>query len=215
MPKPETLQPDYVPVEGDAFVITICRERDIDYIEFDNRFGGLINLKRLSEEPEVIGQVLQPVAGVGRFGGSAYAGVGRIRANHPGVICVSTSAIGEIGGFQIIPSGHAMSPEMTFARTLTQWMVVGPVDARERSWEGVAPLFYGYIYPSYFPLVSDAPELRGISALNRLLGRFSVRAKMRGEKYWVALPEVTGRDDTAMVDLAAIRIYFPMPTDSN
>ncbi len=213
--EPSPVPPEYVPSNGDTLVLAVSRNAGIDYIEFDNSFGGLIILKRVSEEPEVIGQVLQPVAGVGRFGGSAYAGVGRIRANHPGVICVSTSPIGQIGGFQIIPSGHAMSPEMTFARTLTQWMVVGPVDARNPSWEGVSPLFYGHLYPSYLPLISDAPGLGGIGALNRLLSRFNVRAKMRGEENWVALPEVTGRDDTALLDLAAIRIYFPLPVKPN
>ena len=212
--QPQPLRAAYVPAEGDAFVITVRRESDIDYIEFDNSFGGLINLKRVGEELEVIGQVLKPVAGVGRFGGSVYAGVGRVRANHPGVICVSTSPVGEIGGFQIIPSSHAMSPEMTFARTLTQWMVVGPVGARDPRWEGTAPLFLGHLYPSYLPLVSDAQELAGISALNRLLGRFYVLGRMHGNDEWTALPAVTGRVDEALVHLAAVRIYFPMPVET-
>jgi len=205
---------EYVPQMGDTLLIAVSRSSAVDYIEFDNSFGGLISLKRIGEEPGVIGQVLKPVAGVGRFGGSVYAGVGRVRANHPGVVCVSTSPVGEIGGFQIIPSGHAMSPEMTFARTLTQWMVVGPVDARDPSWEGTAPLFLGHLYPSYLPLISDAPELAGISALNRLLGRFYVLGKMRGSDEWTALPTVTGRVDDALVELAAIRIYFPMPVEA-
>ena len=206
--------PEYVPQVGDTLLIAVSRSSAVDYIEFDNSFAGLISLKRVGNEPEVIGQVLKPVAGVGRFGGSIYAGVGRIRANHPGVVCVSTSPIGEIGGFQIIPSGHAMSPEMTFARTLTQWMVVGPVDAREPRWEGTAPLFLGNLYPSYMPFLSDTPELRSISALNRLLGRFHVMGRMRGSDEWTALPTVTGRVDEALVDLAAIRIYFPMPVET-
>ncbi len=212
--QPSQALPSYVPAVGDILIITVSRKADIDYIEFDNSFGGLISLKRIGKEPEVIGQVLKPVAGVGRFGGSIYAGVGRLRANHPGVVCVSTSPIGEIGGFQIIPSGHAMSPEMTFARTLTQWMVVGPVDARDPSWEGTAPLFFGHLYPSYLPFLGDAPELRSISALNRLLGRFYVMGRMRGSDEWTALPTVTGRVDDALVDLAAIRIYLPMPVEA-
>lgn len=212
--QPQPLRADYVPAEGDAFVITVRRESDIDYIEFDNSFGGLISLKRVGEESEVVGQVLKPVVGVGRFGGSVYTGVGRIRANHPGVVCVSTSPIGEIGGFQIIPSEHAMSPEMTFARTLTQWMVVRPVDAREARWEGAAPLFFGHLYPSYLPFLGDTPELIGISALNRLLGRFYVTGRTSGSEEWTALPTVTGRVDDALVDLAAIRIYFPMPVET-
>lgn len=206
--------PEYMPQVGETLLIAVSRSSAIDYIEFDNSFGGLISLKRVGEEPEVIGQVLKPVAGVGRFGGSIYASVGRIRANHPGVVCVSTSPVGEIGGFQIVPSGHAMSPEMTFARTLTQWMVVGPVDAREPGWEGTAPLFLGHLYPSYLPLLDDTTELANISALNRLLGRFYVLGRMRGSDRWATLPTVTGRVDEALVDLAAIRIYFPMPVEA-
>ncbi|OGK11158.1 MAG: hypothetical protein A2Y63_00380 [Candidatus Riflebacteria bacterium RBG_13_59_9] len=209
--QPQPMPDGFVPKEGDVFIITVERLEAIDYIEFDNSFGGLITLKRLGEKPEVIGQVLKPVAGVGRFGGSIYARVGRIRANHPGVICVSTSPLGEIGGFQIIPREHAMSPEMTLARTLTQWLVVGPIDGREPSWEGTAPLFFGYLYPSYIPLVDDSPELGEISALNRLLTRFRVTGRMRGSSEWGPLPTVTGRVDDALVDLGAIRIYFPLP----
>jgi hypothetical protein len=207
--------PEYVPRVGDTLLIAVSRSSAVDYVEFDNSFGGLISLKRIGKEPDVIGQVLKPVAGVGRFGGSIYAGVGRVRANHPGVVCVSTSPISEIGGFQIIPSSHAMSPEMTFARTLTQWMVVGPVDAREPGWEGTAPLFFGHLYPSYLALLNDTPELTGISALNRLLGRFYVMGRMRGNDQWAALPTTTGRVDDALVDLTAIRIYFPMPVEAN
>jgi hypothetical protein len=107
-----------------------------------------------------------------------------------------------------------MSPEMTYARTLTQWMVVGPIDARYPSWEGVAPLFLGNLYPSYLPLVSDLPELNKISPLNRLLGRFYVTGRTRGSEDWTALPTVTGRVDDALVDLAAIRIYFPLPVET-
>ena len=205
--------PDFIPKEGDVIVIYVQPRYDlnIDYIEFDNSFGGFITVKRLGKEPEVIGQVLKPVAGVGRFEGSVYARVGRIRANHPGVLCISTSPLGQIGGFQIIPRAHAMSPEMNNARLLTQWMVVGPIDGREASWEGTEPLFYGDLYPSYIPFLGDAPDYEGITALNRLLGRFYVLGKMRGSEEWGPLPSVTGRVDDALVNLGAIRIYFPLP----
>jgi hypothetical protein len=208
------LTPDYVPQEGDTLTISVRQETGIDYIEFDNSFGGFITEKRIGQEPEVIGQVLKPVAGVGRFEGSIYARVGRIRASHPGVLCISTSPFNEIGGFQIIPRAHAMSPEMNNARLLTQWMVVGPIDGRDPSWEGMPPLFMGDFYPSYIPLLGDAPDYEGISALNRLLDRFYVLGKMRGSDEWGPLPSVTGRVDDALVNLAAIRIYFPLPMGS-
>jgi len=210
---PSPLPPDYTPREGDRLLVDIRRETDIDYIEFDNSFGGYITVKRLGQQPEVIGQVLKPVAGVGRFGGTTYARVGRIRANHPGVLDISTSPMSEIGGFQIIPREHAMSPEMTFARTLTQWMVVGPIDGREPSWEGLPPLFYRHLYPSYLPLLGSQPGTDGVSALNRLLSRFYVLGRKRGSQEWEPLPTVTGRVDDALVDLGAIRIYFPLPAD--
>lgn len=209
----ECIRPDFVPHEGVFLVIKVERPRLPEYIEFENKFGGLIRVKYVGKQPEAIGQVLKPVAGVGRFEGSTYARVGRIRANHPGVICVSTSPFGEIGGFQIVPREHAMSPELTYVRTLTQWMVVGPLNALEPSWEGTPPLFSCYIFPSYIPLLSNAPEHADISALNRLLSRFYVLAKMRGKEQWGPLPTVIGRDDTALVDLEAIRIYFPMPVN--
>jgi len=210
---PQALPADYMPSEGDAFIITVTRQADIDYVEFDNSFGGYITVKRIGQEPEVIGQVLKPVAGVGRFGGTVYARVGRIRANHPGVIDISTSPMGEIGGFQIIPRKHAMSPEMTFARTLTQWVVVGPIDGRNPSWEGLPPLFCAHLYPSYLPLLDSEPGMDEVSALNRLLSRFYVVGRMRGSEEWGPLPSVTGRVDDALVDLGAIRIYFPLPAD--
>lgn len=210
---PSPLPADYIPQEDDRLLIGVRRLADIDYIQFDNSFGGYITVKRIGQEPEVIGQVLKPVAGVGRFEGSAYARVGRIRASHPGVLCISTSPTGEIGGFQIIPREHAMSPEMTLARTLTQWMVVGPIDGRDPSWEGLPPLFNGELFPSYIPVLGDAPDYAGISALNRLLSRFYVAGTMRGSEEWGPLPSVTGRVDDALVHLGAIRIYFPLPVE--
>jgi len=213
--QPLPMPVNYTPSEGDSLFIRVVYPHFPIYLEFENKFGGLIRIKYAGKEPEPIGQVLKPVAGVGRFEGTTYARVGRIRANHPGVIDISTSPLGQIGGFQIIPREHAMSPEMTLARTLTQWMVVGPLDALAPSWEGTSPLFSGYIFPSYIPLLSDAPEHADISALNRLLSRFYVLAKMRGNSDWGPLPTVIGRDDTALVDLEAIRIYFPLALESN
>jgi hypothetical protein len=196
---------DFTPKEGDVLVIEVAYpERKIQWIEFDNSFGGLISVKYVGKDPVPMGQVLKPVAGVGRFEGTLYCGPGRIRADHPGVIDVSTSPLGVIGGFQIIPRRHAMSPEMYNARLLTQWMVVGPLDALDPSWEGTEPLFSGYIYPSYISLTDPA-----FTGLDAFLGRFHVTAKMRGQD-WGEMPVVGGRVDDALKDLAAIRIWFPL-----
>jgi len=208
------LQADYVPTRGDVLVISIRRPREYpSQIVFENRFGGLILLEYPNGCRKPIGTVLRPVIGVGRFPGTLYAGIGRIRANHPGVIDISTSPQGEVGGFQIIPAGHAMSPETKYVRRLTQWMVVGPLDARERSWEGVAPLFFQHLRPRY-----DAADLYADDWQHRLLGRFLVEAQVSGR--WQAMPHLAlGASAnvplpewamTALEDVEAFRIMFPL-----
>ena len=209
------LPPDYVPAEGDRLVIIVCKPLAYPKsITFDNVFGGLITLERADGTIERIGQVLKPVFGVGRFEGGVFTGLGRIRANHPGVIDVSVSRPGKIGGFQIIPAGHAMSPEMGNARRLTQWMVVGPLTAGEGAWEGVAPLFAYYLRPKYSPHDLDAPD-----AVDRLVARFLVEADVKG-RGWGPLPIVELDPDlakplpesafTALEGVQRIRILFPM-----
>ncbi len=146
------LPADYVPAEGDVIqIIRLEPENRPLYCTFENKFGGKIFVEYENELPRLIGQVLRPVVGIGRFGGTRYAAPGRLRANHCGVIDVSTSPVGKIGGFQIVPREHAGSPEVRYIRENTQWMVVGPADVRDPSWEGVAPLFSGYLLPSYRP----------------------------------------------------------------
>lgn len=198
---------DYSPVEGDTVEIHVEQPLMLpEEIEFENRFGGFIRLRYVDGREKVIGQVLKPVAGVGRFEGSVYADVGRIRANHTGVICVSTSPVGKIGGFQIIPDNHGMSPEMKFARLLTQWMVVGPPSVDDPSTEGTAPLFSYFIRPVYFPLGQ-----RG-RTLDQMLDMYIAQARINGGE-WQRMPAVTGRVDDALVDVTHIRILFPLKAD--
>ncbi len=183
----EALQADYSPRDGD--VIVILRRGDsnrLRYIEFENKFGGLIKTVDCEGRTKVIGQVLCPVWGVGRFAGDIDADCGRIRANHPGVIDISTSPVGYVGGFQIIPRGHASSPELWYVREKTQWMVVGPVDARQPSWEGVMPLFGGAIVPSF--RVDDITG-RHADWLRRVLSRCQVQARIKGGE-WGLLPRI-------------------------
>jgi len=201
---PAPLPDDYVPRDGDA--LTVVVERPAEYpseIVFENRFGGFVTAKYAGSEPKIIAQVLKPFFGVGRFGGSLYAGTGRIRANHTGVICVSTSPTGEIGGFQIIPDNHAMSPEMWTARSLTQWMVVGPPSVTDPSLEGVAPLFRYFIRPVHYR--DDFSK----KTMDRLLGSFIVQVRLDGGE-WIRMPEFTGRVDDAFKKLSHVRILFPL-----
>jgi hypothetical protein len=195
---------DFSPMEGD--VITVVVEQPKKYpaeIEFENRFGGFITLRYPDGESKVIAQVLKPVAGVGRFDGSYFADVGRIRANHTGVICVSTSPLGVIGGFQILPENHGMSQEMFNARLLTQWMVIGPTSVFDPSLEGVAPFFRYFIRPVYF---KGGPEGRTI---DEMLHEFIVQVRINNGD-WERMPSVTGRVDDALKDVTHVRILFPI-----
>jgi len=212
IPVCEALPRDYLPRIGD--VLTVVGERPVRWpvdCVIENRFGGLITLS-YPDDAEVIGTVLKPVVGVGRFGGSLYADVGRIRANHCGVVEVSTSPLGKVGAFQIVPSGHANSPEMPYVRTSTQWLVVGPLDARQPSWEGTAPLFSGYLYPSCSPR-----DILADDWVERLTGRFRVTVKTTREPTWRRMVEF-GMDpgaplpeqaNTALAEVTHLRIRFP------
>lgn len=204
----------YIPREGDNIQIIV--ERPARYpkeIVFENRFGGLITITYIDGEKRYIGQVLRPIEGVGRFLGSEYADVGRIRANHAGVICIATSPLGQIGGFQIIPAGHGMSKEMITARTLTQWMVIGPVSALDPSFEGTAPFFKYYLQPRYREDDIDQPDWK-----KRLLERFLVEVKYRDKEGWQMMPvyymslnkPLPKWANTAMEGVSHIRILFPI-----
>jgi hypothetical protein len=207
------LPADYLPKENDTLIIQVTRKRYVpEYIEFENRFGGLVWVKEMGLDPYPIAQVLKPVAGAGRFQGSAYAERGRIRANHPGVICISTSDKGEIGGFQIIPRDHSMSPEMTAARTKTQWMVVGPLWALDPSWEGLPPLFTDYLYPAFIPTDGQLPDGSEVSGAEVFLGRATVRARYsdspKPDEYEL-LHETRPLTFEALKNMTHLRIYFP------
>lgn len=181
----EPLAADYAPAASDTIVIRVLEPaRRLASIEFENSFGGLITARFIGGERQVIGTVLRPVVGIGRFPGTLNAAPGRIRANHPGVIDISTSPPGMVGGFQIVPSGHADSPEVSYIRTGTQWMVVGPLNAAAPTWEGVAPLFAGYLRPSY-----RADDLRHDDWMRRLLSRAQVQVRYHGGG-WELMPKI-------------------------
>ncbi len=209
----QLIPPDHIPAEGDVFVIVAERPVEAPSAAvFENKFGGLIYLEYLDGERRPVGTVLRPVLGVGRFPGTAYADVGRIRANHAGVIDVSTSPNGEVGGFQIVPKGHANSPEVYYIRTETQWMVIGPVNALDPSWEGVAPFFSGFLGPYASP-----EDLEAEDWLARYLGR--ARVDVRGKAgEWERMPSLSLDVDAALPswardalkEITHIRIHFPI-----
>jgi len=209
----QPLPPEHTPAAGDVFVIVVERPvRAPVAAIFDNKFGGLVHLEYLDGEHKVVGTVLRPVLGVGRFPGTAFAGVGRIRANHCGVIDVSTSPYGQVGGFQIVPRGHAGSPETQYVRTETQWMVIGPISALDPSWEGVPPFFSSFLGPHASP-----DDLSADDWLERYLGRARVDVRrnggpwerMRSHSLVVHAP-LPSWAPTALEDVTHIRIHFPI-----
>lgn len=178
---------DYAPADGDALIIVACAPaRPVAELIFENKFGGIITLRYADGEEKPIGAVLRPVIGVGRFPGTVDAAAGRVRANHAGVIDISTSPLGMVGGFQIIPRGHACSPEMSYVVSTTQWMVVGPISALAPSWEGIAPLFAGFLAPDYR---ADDISGRHDDWMTRLLSRCLVQVRVKSGP-WQNMPRI-------------------------
>ncbi|MCD6361684.1 MAG: hypothetical protein J7M38_12590 [Armatimonadetes bacterium] len=215
-----SLAPDFSPGEGDAIVIIVpAPPTAVTQVVFENRTGGDISLRYSDGREKVIGAVLRPVTGVGRFPATKDAAAGRLRVNHAGVIGVSTSPLGLVGGFQIIPRGHAASPEMSYVATTTQWMIVGPRNPQEPSWEGIAPLFARYLAPSYRP-----DDIFGGHAdwMRRLLSRCLAQARIGGGE-WRSMPRIVIDPDAperSAHDSAVRRIrgslnpYVPLPREA-
>lgn len=213
----QDMEKGYVPRVGDEITIIVNRPKEYPKeIVFENRFGGFITIYYLDGKSKIIGEVLRPVMGVGRFTGTQYADIGRIRANHAGVIDISTSPIGMIGGFQIIPAIHGMSEEMVNARLKTQWMVVGPPKVTDPSIAGGAPLFRYFIYPQYNKDDFDDEN----AWQEKLLKRFLVQVKYKDNANWEAMPYVVldpdlkkplpKSADRALEKVEALRILFPI-----
>jgi len=204
----------YVPTRGDVLVILVARTLPYPIsAEFENHPGGAVLLCDADGSHHVIGWVIHPVGGIGRFLGASYADIGRLRANHTGVVDVSTSPLGDLGAFQIIPMGHALSPEMGLAWRMTQWMIVGPAADGSALWESLTPLFYQHLRPDYRPDDLASPEWR-----QRLLSRFLVEVDF-GDG-WRPMPALRLSPDpsaplpdsahTALVQAKRLRILFPL-----
>lgn len=191
-----------LPTPGDMLVFRV-REENIPYfVEFENRPGGRVASWSKGGE-QLLARVIRPAAGVGRFEGTLFQGPGRIRASHSGVIDVSTSLRGEIGGFQIIPWDHALkSKEMQGAWQLTQWMIIGAPDGVSML-GGTAPLFAGGLVPG----PSEDERLWDIwSTYGR---RPLVLTRLNGGP-WEKMPVASGKADDALAAVTHIRIYFPI-----
>jgi hypothetical protein len=146
--------------------------------------------------------VIRPLGGAGRFEGTLYQWRSRVRANHSGVIDVSTSDYGTVGGFQIIPWDHAIgSKEMQGAWGATQWMILAPPDGKSMM-GGTEPLFAGGLVPgpSRGERLWDLWSSYGRKSL--------VLARVNGGE-WTTLPNASGKTDDAFKSVTHLRIYFP------
>ena len=161
----------------------------IDYLEIENWPGGRAWYHDERGDHQ-FALVEHGVSGTGRFEGTLYQGPGGVRANHPGVICVSTTRKMDIGGFQIVPISHTYSPEMQRSRRMGQYIILRGVNFEDLT--GRYPFFNGTVRPAD----SGLPE--------RMEGR--VLAKINGE--WKPVPEVSGLTEGTMVGIDAFRIYL-------
>ncbi len=190
-----------LPREGEVLVLRVTEGQMPVFIEIENRPGGRAVAWR-RDGSGVLARVIRPVRGVGRFEGTLFQDVGRLRANHPGVVDVSTSPLGQIGGFQIIPFDHGKSAEMQGAWTMTQWLILAAPDGTSRL-SGTPPLFAAGLVPG----PAEGEDLWDLwSTYGR---RPLVLCRIDGGP-WRKLPPVAGKVDEGLAKLTHLRIYFPL-----
>ena len=192
-----------IPNENDILIIRTDLPESPEFymIDIENRPGGRVIAHGIKGK-KIIARVIHKIGGVGRFEGTKLQGVGRIRASHSGVIDVSTSKRGEIGGIQIMPLKHALtSKEMINAWKLTQWLIIGPLP-NAPDLEGREPLYKSSFVPG--PQLNDKlPDLWS------QYGRKSLILCRRDGGEWERLPDFAGRVDDALKDVTHLRLYFP------
>ena len=194
---------DSLPREGETLVIrtALPNRPETWMVDIENRPGGRV-IAWTSGGPRIAARVIRPVGGVGRFGGTEFQGIGRIRASHTGVIDIATAPRGAVGGIQIMPLTHALtSHEMANAWKLTQWMILAPLPGRPML-EGTPPLFKGTLVPG----------TQGDDRLADLWSTYGRRPLIlcrRDGGPWEHLPTVSGRQDDALKDVTHLRLYYP------
>lgn len=198
----EKLSATNLPHLGNTLVIRAFENNMPYMVEIENRPGGRIT-EWDKNECKVIGRVIRPVRGVGRFAGTKFQKTGELRANHPGVIDYSTSPIDKIGGFQIIPWDHALtSKEMQNVWELTQWMVAAPINGQLKM-GGTFPLFSKGLVPG----TSGTEKLWNIWAT---YGRKSPLLVRLNGGPWQQIPVAEGKNDNAFIQVTHLRIYYPI-----
>ena len=194
---------DDVPEKNDILIIRtkLPDAPKIFMIDIENRPGGRV-IAHGVEGSKVIARVVRKVGGVGRFEGTKFQDRSRIRASHSGVIDISTSKRGRIGGFQIMPLKHALtSKEMINAWKLTQWMIISPLP-KNPDLEGREPLYKNSFMPGT-QLNDKLPDIWS------QYGRKSLILCRRNGGEWERLPEFSGLYSDALKDITHLRLYFP------
>ena len=198
---------DNFPKTGDILEYDIFQKSESPYmLEIENNVGGSVTVFDPSGK-RVIARVFKPVGGSGRFEGTKFQNIGQLRANHHGVICVSTCEIGKIGGFQIIPYEHAAeSKEMqhTLNDGVTQWLIIrgyDPKTGQDTELKGKRPLFFDAFIPGSG---RDDKEANNFA----YYGRKSLVLADYGNGFERIKP-VSGKIDDAFTDIKKLRIYYP------
>lgn len=161
---------------------------DIEYFEVENKQFGRAWYHDSTGDHE-FAVVEQKVSGTGRFEGTLFVEPGMVRANHPGVVCVSTSERGTIGGFQIVPRSHTFSHELQKTRRMTQYIVLRGPEFEDLT--GMPPFYREHVRPG------DASEP---STAGRVICRID------GE--WRPMPIITGLTERTLDKIEAFRIYI-------
>lgn len=161
---------------------------DVEFLEVENRKGGRA-WYRASDGDHEFGIVERAVTATGRFEGTVFEGIGMVRANHPGVLCISTSERGRVGGFQIVPRSHTFNQEMRKTRNMNQYIIVRGVDFEDLT--GRPPFFRGVVRP----------------ADESVAGSTEGRVFCRIDGAWHEMPETHGLTQHTMEQIEAFRIY--------
>jgi len=215
------LPQDYIPIEGETFVIMVKRPvRMPSEMIFENRSGGNVTAVYADGTTETIAGVDSPVKGIGRYDGTTFTGVGSVNTNHGGVLTISTAPVcspgtcegGNVetrGGFMVQPYFHVVDQ----GENKGQVMVVGPKDKTRPRMEGTPPLFFGFFNLTRLP---DHLENSYRTQIKIDDGDWEDIPQIVGKvddafspAYLEALYSKLGKNRTITTGVTAIRILFP------
>lgn len=215
--KPLSAIAKYTPTKGDVFIISVQQLKNMPQTyTFENTYGGFVKARDWQNHETIIGQVLVPVRGIGPLADTAGTGVGRLSSSKNGTLDISVRAQGNPGGFRLVLCTEDNKEEVTKARFSNSCMVVSEFYASDPSWQGMAPLFMGYLHPRY-----SEDDFKGADYMTRLGERVGVEFKVDNGEFGGFPPNLMGADqqlpktaDIAMEHITGIRIDCPVPPRS-